>query len=109
MEYGAKDESNDAAAADLLTKCAKHGCRNNERNLTAPTAPRQIPEKAPDWPQTRARGMLLPPRQRRGVRGRGNGMGASKREGVTPTHDWQLLLPLFEWPEQERATRRSAP
>ena len=29
-------------------------------------------------------------------------MGASKREGVTPTHDWQLLLPLFEWPEQER-------
>jgi transposase len=29
-------------------------------------------------------------------------MGASKRESVTPTHDWQLLLPLFEWPEQER-------
>jgi hypothetical protein len=24
------------------------------------------------------------------------------REGVEPTHDWQLLVPLFEWPEQER-------
>lgn len=29
-------------------------------------------------------------------------MSASKRGGVRPTHDWQLLLPLFEWPEQER-------
>ena len=29
-------------------------------------------------------------------------MGTSKREGVEPTHDWQLLLPLFGWPEQER-------
>lgn len=29
-------------------------------------------------------------------------MGRSKRKGVEPTHDWQLLLPLFEWPEQER-------
>jgi len=24
------------------------------------------------------------------------------REGVEPTHDWQLLVPLFEWPGQER-------
>jgi putative transposase len=29
-------------------------------------------------------------------------MGTSKRGGVEPTHDWQLLLPLFGWPEQER-------
>lgn len=29
-------------------------------------------------------------------------MGASKRRKSEPTHDWQLLLPLFEWPEQER-------
>jgi transposase len=29
-------------------------------------------------------------------------MGRSKREGVEPTHEWQLLLPLFGWPEQER-------
>jgi len=29
-------------------------------------------------------------------------MGTSKREGIEPTHDWQLLLPLFGWPEQER-------
>ena len=29
-------------------------------------------------------------------------MGRSKREGVEPTHEWGLLLPLFEWPEQER-------
>ncbi|MBA3617701.1 MAG: helix-turn-helix domain-containing protein [Rubrobacteraceae bacterium] len=29
-------------------------------------------------------------------------MGASKRRRIEPTHDWQLLLPLFEWPEQER-------
>jgi putative transposase len=28
-------------------------------------------------------------------------MGSSKRGGGEPTHDWQLLLPLFEWPEQE--------
>src|SRR5215204_3272222 len=46
--------------------------------------------------------MLLCPRRRRGVRGRGNGMGASKRRRIEPTHEWQLLLPLFEWPEQER-------
>ncbi len=29
-------------------------------------------------------------------------MGTTKRGGVEPTHDWQLLLPLFRWPEQER-------
>ncbi|MDP8899920.1 MAG: helix-turn-helix domain-containing protein [Actinomycetota bacterium] len=29
-------------------------------------------------------------------------MSASKRKGVRPTHEWELLLPLFEWPEQER-------
>lgn len=29
-------------------------------------------------------------------------MSASKRGGVRPTHEWELLLPLFEWPEQER-------
>jgi hypothetical protein len=29
-------------------------------------------------------------------------MGASKRRRIEPTHDWQLLLPLFEWSEQER-------
>lgn len=33
--------------------------------------------------------------------GGGNGMGARKRDGVRPTHEWELLLPLFEWPEQE--------
>ena len=29
-------------------------------------------------------------------------MSASKPEGVRPTHEWELLLSLFEWPEQER-------
>jgi putative transposase len=29
-------------------------------------------------------------------------MGASKRRRIEPTHEWQLLQPLFEWPEQER-------
>lgn len=29
-------------------------------------------------------------------------MGANRRRKIEPTHDWQLLLPLFEWPEQER-------
>ena len=29
-------------------------------------------------------------------------MGRSKRGGVEPTHEWGLLVPLFEWPEQER-------
>jgi putative transposase len=29
-------------------------------------------------------------------------MSARKREGVRPTHEWELLLPLFEWPEQKR-------
>lgn len=29
-------------------------------------------------------------------------MGTSKRGDVGPTDDWQLLLPLFGWPEQER-------
>ncbi len=29
-------------------------------------------------------------------------MSAKKREGVRPTHEWEILLPLFEWPEQER-------
>src|SRR5215216_5027273 len=46
--------------------------------------------------------MLRTLRRRRGVRGRGNGMGASKRRRIEPTHEWELLLPLFEWPEQER-------
>ena len=29
-------------------------------------------------------------------------MSARKRGGARPTHEWELLLPLFEWPEQER-------
>ncbi len=29
-------------------------------------------------------------------------MSARKREVVQPTHEWEVLLPLFEWPEQER-------
>lgn len=29
-------------------------------------------------------------------------MSARKRGGVRPTHEWEPLLPLFEWPEQER-------
>jgi putative transposase len=29
-------------------------------------------------------------------------MGNSKRRGVERTHEWGLLVPLFEWPEQER-------
>ena len=29
-------------------------------------------------------------------------MSAKTREGVRPTHEWEILLPLFEWPEQER-------
>lgn len=29
-------------------------------------------------------------------------MGKSKRGGVEPTHEWELLVPLFGWPEQER-------
>jgi hypothetical protein len=36
-------------------------------------------------------------------------MSARKREGVRPTHNWALLVPLFEWPEQERYEKRSAP
>src|SRR5215218_8780673 len=46
--------------------------------------------------------MLLCPRRRRGPRGRGNAMGASKRRRIEPTHEWRLLVPFFEWPEQER-------
>lgn len=29
-------------------------------------------------------------------------MVRSKRGGVEPTHEWEYLVPLFEWPEQER-------
>jgi len=29
-------------------------------------------------------------------------MGTNRRERARPTHEWGLLLPLFEWPEQER-------
>jgi transposase len=29
-------------------------------------------------------------------------MGTNRRQRQQPTHDWQLLLPLFGWPEQER-------
>src|SRR3712207_3197541 len=51
-------------------------------------------------PRTRARGILLPPRstQEEGERG----MSTNKRGRVRPTHDWHLLVPLFEWPEQKR-------
>src|SRR5215216_6309078 len=38
----------------------------------------------------------------RGARRRGNGMSTNKRGRVRPTHEWDLLVPLFEWPEQER-------
>ena len=29
-------------------------------------------------------------------------MGKNRRGHARPTHEWELLLPLFEWPEQER-------
>lgn len=29
-------------------------------------------------------------------------MSINKRERVRPTYEWEFLLPLFEWPEQER-------
>jgi transposase len=29
-------------------------------------------------------------------------MSTSKRRRIRPTHEWELLLPLFEWPEQAR-------
>jgi hypothetical protein len=29
-------------------------------------------------------------------------MSTGKWGNVRPTHEWELLLPLFEWPEQER-------
>ncbi len=29
-------------------------------------------------------------------------MGTSRRQRARPTHEWELLLPLFEWPEQKR-------
>ena len=29
-------------------------------------------------------------------------MGTNRRQSAQPTPDWQFLLPLFEWPEQER-------
>jgi putative transposase len=35
-------------------------------------------------------------------RRRGDGMNAGKRGDVRPTHEWELLLPLFGWPEQRR-------
>ncbi len=28
-------------------------------------------------------------------------MGGRERRKVEPTDDWELLLPLFEWPEQQ--------
>ena len=38
----------------------------------------------------------------RGDAQEGDGISAKKRGDVRPTHEWELLLPLFEWPEQER-------
>lgn len=29
-------------------------------------------------------------------------MGARKRAKIEPTNEWELLVPLFDWPEQER-------
>jgi transposase len=52
------------------------------------------------WPQTPARGMLPLPRHVV----RGNITSASdrrRRRRVEPTDEWERLLPLFEWPEQE--------
>jgi putative transposase len=50
-----------------------------------------------NWPQTGYCGMLPLPR----MRGEGGKMGHKKRPKVEPTDDWELLLPLFEWPEQQ--------
>ena len=88
--------------ADLLTKPAKDGCRDHERDSTALLTFRELSRSVPDRPLTRARGILLSPRRRRRVRGRGTGMGRSERRRIEPTHEWDLLVPLFEWPEQER-------
>ena len=30
------------------------------------------------------------------------GLSTGKRRRIRPTHEWELLLPLFEWPEQAR-------
>jgi transposase len=38
----------------------------------------------------------------RGARRRGNGMSTNERGRVRPTHEWDLLVPLFERPEQKR-------
>src|SRR3712207_6292400 len=43
---------------------------------------------------------FFPRRARR--RRRGNGMSTNKRGRLRPTHEWDLLVPLFEWPEQKR-------
>ena len=47
--------------------------------------------------------MLLPPRStpRSTREGERHGHEQARRR-TQPTHEWQLLLPLFEWPEQER-------
>src|SRR5215211_1288033 len=42
------------------------------------------------------------PRRARRRRRRGNGMSTNKRGRLRPTHEWDLLVPLFEWPEQKR-------
>jgi transposase len=34
--------------------------------------------------------------------GGGTAVSTNKRQRVQPTHEWEFLLPLFEWPEQER-------
>jgi transposase len=43
---------------------------------------------------------FFPRRARR--RRRGDGMSTNKRGRLRPTHQWDLLVPLFEWPEQKR-------
>jgi hypothetical protein len=51
------------------------------------------------WPQVCVRGMLLSPQQR--AAGHAGG-GTNRRERAQPIHEWELLLPLFAWLEQER-------
>ncbi len=52
------------------------------------------------WPLGRSRAAVrvVQAEQRDGVVKR----MPTRGERIEPTHEWQRLLPLFEWPEQER-------
>src|SRR5215218_9994453 len=71
-------------------------------------SPRRSPRSAGARPKLAASATLWHPSRLTDAR-RGGKMGRGKRRRIEPTNDWELLLPLFSWPERNDEQLRPVP